>query len=1037
MDSDETKTIAEPGLPADGMTEQMPVGSSSGSVDETMQTVALANKKSGRRKRADKPDPVHYERGAAIGRYIVLDMLGRGGMGVVYLAYDPELDRRVAVKVLRTRASHRVRQRLEREARALARLSHPNVVQVYDAGVHRGLLFMAMEYIEGHALDDWCKSDPPPSWRAILDVYIQVARGITAAHDKGMVHRDVKPANLLLGHDGRVCVADFGLAAAHDPNLDSSSDGVPDSTMDTEELSGDGSGLSTARSTGSLRTSSGPEADIDQSWRSSTGSSLRARLEDSLTRTGTLMGTPAYMAPEQQASGKCSPATDQYSFCAALYSSLYRVLPFTVENVRKQLKELLRRKKELDINAPPPDHSVPHWVHAVVMRGLAPKANERYPSMHDVLAALQNDPMVRRRALVRRLGTALVALLVAGLVVALLLRKDPAAEPPCAGVTRALEGIWDGSKKAEVQTAFLATELSYATSTAARVAAVLDDYAGAWQTMATANCRATRVHQIQAESVMTVRESCLERRRQQLSSLVELYARAPDPDILSKAVKAAQELPTIDYCGDVAALTAAVPPPEDPVLRGQVASLEQRLDDLASSQRAGKAKDVLGDGLALLADTSIVDFPPLQARALFVIGQMHMDVGKYAEAQDFLRRALPLAARAKDDRLLSRVWHQLWFVLGQRLARVSEAMHLKEAVFAAAERTGELELLAASHGYLAALQGVAGQYGAAVESFRRALEMREQAPGRKRIGMARYVGNLASAQLRVGDFQDALIGSERALSLAVANLGAGHPEIALYLTNLANAQSALGKYQNAMASHERALIVAESALGREHPQVAANLNNQADVLVKVGRYDDARQRAEQALAIWTESLGEQHPYVGVALVNLGNVARATGDHQAAHERYARAEGIMRKSFGDAHPFVAHALGGHGRVSVATGDLNAAEQQLRQALAIMEKAVGSDNPDLLDSLLGLGELAIARGQRSAAVAPLERALGLAGASPAVRAEIQFTLGRALWHSDARPRARELMGEARELFKDIAHQPKLNAVEEWLAGAGGRP
>lgn len=1017
-----------------------------GDTAETMMTVPLGDvqrDRSGRRAGNKSPDPGRYERGSTIGRYMVLEFLGRGGMGVVYLAYDPELDRRVAIKVLRTRASLRVRQRLEREARALARLSHPNVVQVYDAGVHEGHLFMAMEFIEGYALDEWCKNEPAPHWRDILQVYMQVGRGIAAAHDKGMVHRDIKPANLLLGNDGRVCVADFGLAAAHESGLQSSSDGIPDSILDSSHISDKAGEKAGALDSGSITNPQSASSDGDLSLDTSGDgliskpslSSLRARLEDSMTRTGALMGTPAFMAPEQQATGACSPATDQYSFCASLYSSLYGILPFSVANIRKQLGELLRQKEELDIAPPPADSAVPTWLHDVILRGLAADADERHPSMNGLLDALGDDPMIRRRAAVRRFGWIVVGLVVVGLLVALVSQRRQQAQPSaCSGIPRALDGIWDADVAARMGTTFRATGLDYAANTASRAAAVLDEYSVEWRTMAESNCRATRVHHVQSETVMALREYCLERRRSQLHSLTQLYVEGPDRDVMNKAVQAAQALPGIDYCGDVPALTAAVPPPEDPVVRAQVVALLHRVDALANQQRAGKARDVLADGAALLADTRAVQSPHLQAHALFVVSALHMDVGTYAEAENLLRQALPLAAQGKDDRLLAKVWNQLWFTVGLRQARPAEALLLKDAVFTAAERTGDLALIAAAHGYLASLQNLSGDYELAVESFRKTLAMRERALGPGHERMAMDVGNLASAYLRLGDFEKALEGSERALALAAENLGAGHPDIALYLNNLANAQSALGKYEHAVQSYERALVVTTNSVGAEHPLVASNHNNLADMLAKTGRYAEARERAERALSIWTKGLGTKHPYVGVALVNIGGVMRTVGDHAAARTHFDRAEGIMRGAFGDDHPFVAHVLAGQGRVAVATGERKSARRILQQALAMMEKAVGPKHPDLIEPLLGLGELAIEEGAHERAVSTLERGLELAAANPAMRAEIQSVLARALWAGGDRTRAVSLVTAARAVFEQIGHETRLEQTRTWLAEHG---
>src|SRR3954453_18295126 len=153
-------------------------------------------------------------RGSAVGRYVVLERIGSGGMGVVYAAYDPELDRKVALKLLRPDRAGAVGEaalRLQREAQAIARLSDPHVVAVYDAGTLGEQVFVAMEFVEGRTLREWLKAEPR-SWSEILKAFLAAGRGLAAAHDAGLVHRDFKPDNVLLGGDGRVKVADFGLA---------------------------------------------------------------------------------------------------------------------------------------------------------------------------------------------------------------------------------------------------------------------------------------------------------------------------------------------------------------------------------------------------------------------------------------------------------------------------------------------------------------------------------------------------------------------------------------------------------------------------------------------------------------------------------------------------------------------------------------------------------------------------------------------------------------------------------------------------------
>ncbi len=315
-------------------------------------------------------------RGATIGRYIVLDRVGEGGMGVVYSAYDPELDRKVAVKLLRTARARGDggdrRARLLREAQALARLAHPNIVAVHDVGALGEQVFIAMELVGGQTLRAWQKA-APRDWRETLGVYRQAAQGLAAAHALGIVHRDFKPDNAIVDGDGRVRVVDFGLARSADEVepvaalVSSSSAAAPD-------------------------------------WEA-TPDGARAAMSATLTRTGTLLGTPGYMAPEQDG-GRAQASADQFSFCVALYEALYGQLPYRGETIA-ELRASIEEGKPAD---PPRASQVPGWLHQALLRGLAPAPGERHASMEALLAALGRDPLPRRPWLVAGVLVVVVAL---------------------------------------------------------------------------------------------------------------------------------------------------------------------------------------------------------------------------------------------------------------------------------------------------------------------------------------------------------------------------------------------------------------------------------------------------------------------------------------------------------------------------------------------------------------------------------------------------------------------------------------------------
>ena len=315
--------------------------------------------------------------GDQIGRYVVLRRLGAGGMGVVFAAYDPQLDRKIALKLLRTGIGLGEREanaRLVREAQAIARLSHPNVVAVYDVGTAGADadLYLAMEFVEGDTLTHWLRRWERP-WPEIVAMFVEAGRGLAAAHAVGLLHRDFKPDNVLVGSDGRVRVSDFGLARS--------------AVTDDE-----GGGHHPVPALSDLRTP--------------------------LTGTGAILGTPRYMAPEQLRGASVTATADQFSFCVALYEALYGQHPLPGETAAEMADGTAR------MAAPPASSVVAPALATILARGLDPQPARRFPSMTALLEQLippAPRPRPRRLALVA-FGAA--SLVLAGAGAAMVLRPD-------------------------------------------------------------------------------------------------------------------------------------------------------------------------------------------------------------------------------------------------------------------------------------------------------------------------------------------------------------------------------------------------------------------------------------------------------------------------------------------------------------------------------------------------------------------------------------------------------------------------------------
>jgi hypothetical protein len=318
--------------------------------------------------------------GALLGRYILLERLGEGGMGVVYSAHDSELNRRVALKLLRADLSPaeqgRLRERIRREARAMAQMAHPNVVTVYDVGTWEDRTFIAMEMVEGETLLQWL-ARKARSWREVVAMFSSAGQGLAAAHAAGLVHRDFKPANVLIGRDGRARVGDFGLAAL------AATAGPPTGRRACDDL---------APSTASRCT------------------------------PGSVAGTPYYMAPEQLRGDAADARSDQFSFCVALYEAISGVHPFAGESIDASLAANtgLRLRSR-------PARSIPRWLHRVLMRGLSMEPGQRHPSMSTLLRSLTRD--AARRWVALRASALVAALFLASLLALPRLERGIPREP--------------------------------------------------------------------------------------------------------------------------------------------------------------------------------------------------------------------------------------------------------------------------------------------------------------------------------------------------------------------------------------------------------------------------------------------------------------------------------------------------------------------------------------------------------------------------------------------------------------------------------
>ncbi|HEY4186974.1 MAG TPA: serine/threonine-protein kinase [Polyangia bacterium] len=825
-------------------------------------------------------------RGATIGRYLVLSLIGKGGMGEVYAAYDPELDRKVAIKVLRTSARAGVdaaegRGRILREAQALAQLSDPNVVAVYDVGTFDDRVFLAMEFVDGSTLSFWQQAQPR-TWQQIVSLYGAAGRGLAAAHRRGLVHRDFKPENAMVGRDGQVRVMDFGLARSADgqtPETLSAEDKArvsatmtaaplrltssnrpriaelerspglsaspperreivfanalpvddPNLEFDTRVLAKPGNGAN-----GSDVVTVPDGANVDRTAAAS--GALNARL----TQTGAMMGTPAYMAPEQFAGKIADARSDQFSFCVALYEALYGERPFA----GKSLNDLTRNVLAGRVRDAPTTSNIPSWLRKVLLRGLRVARDERHPSMEALLTALARDPPRTRRRW-------MAASSVAGLIVALtvgLIQASQDQKMKCRGAETKFAGVWElprpgtplSARKEAIRRAFMATGKRYAAESFSLTMNALDRYVSSWNDMHRDACEATHVRGEQSGDVLDLRMSCLQDRFNEVRALTTVFSDA-NGDVVGKAAEAVQSLRPLEQCADVATLKSVLRPPDDPDVRRAVADVRMQLADVKALGDAGKLKQARAQVSSVVEASRKTQYDPLVAEALFRTAELEGAAGNFASAVKDYEDAVWLAEATHHDEVAAEAAAELVYVTGYF-----------EDHYAEAERWS--------------------RYAGAI--------LRRMGPGHD-LAAGWLANNRALLDEKQGKFAEALVSAQEAVRIKEHALGGNHFDVAISEDNLASVLFQLGRVDEAVKRSEHALSVLSSALGPDHPRLAYLLSDSADLMIAKGRYQEAKSAAERALDIWNRDLEPGNTMLIYALVPLGRSLTELGEARKA------------------------------------------------------------------------------------------------------------------------------------------------------------
>ncbi|MCX4245365.1 tetratricopeptide repeat protein [Paraliomyxa miuraensis] len=904
-------------------------------------------------------------RGAVVGRYVILEALGAGGMGEVFSAYDPKLDRRIALKLVKLEQKEKTAQaigRLEREAQALAKLSHPNVVAVYDVGTHADRVFIAMEYVEGKTIRDWIDEAPREEtakrWQEGLALMMQAGRGLAAAHAEGLVHRDFKPANIMFNaEDGRVRVLDFGLARRYgDEDADVSNSSPRDSLVDS--LDSDPHSLSS-----------------------------RSSLRMELTQAGTVMGTPAYMAPEQFFGGSIDARTDQFAFCIVLYRVLFGIRPFVGET----FSELGRAVARGELREIPKSSPVPRGVRQALLRGLSVGREARHPSMDALLDELERAMGAGRRRLRTVAGIAGGVAIVAWLGAITMASGD--AEPPCRGAEGKLAGVWDDDVRSALSAAFEDTGVAYAAD--ARLAATerLDDYAEHWVKLRTQVCEATRVRGDQSEALMDLRIGCLDGKLRDLTALTSVLIDA-DADVVKNAATATGALPGPDECLELDREASERLQPSDPTLASAVEHVREQSAQAKALGLAGKYDDAGATAKEALAAAREAGYEPALAEVLVGLGELHERKMLAPESRAAYEEALYAAQASGHERVEALALIGLLSVWGMHLSDLDTAL----------------------------------RYGKQAEAMVRRLDT----PPEMQATIALYRGN---AYMAANKFELAI----EQLTLAV-ELSRGSPATERIhlasLNNLAATHGQQGHYREAAQTLVRSLELTEARLGPWHPTVGTNHNNLGVTYSRLEDYDKAIFHSKRALEVYTRSLGPDHPEVGRGHHNLGVVQAAIGEIQSAYESYKKALDIKSRGLGPDHMSVAFSSNNVGDTLIKLGRPEEALPYLENALRIWTSTQGEQSPNSIYGLVSLSEAYLALNQPAEAAEHVLHALELAEVGeidPVEIAKARFVAARAVWRSGGDRREAMEFAKQSKVGYEASERPspkEIATIAAWL-------
>ncbi|MEM9458243.1 MAG: serine/threonine-protein kinase [Myxococcota bacterium] len=940
-----------------------------------------------------------------IDRYTVLERIGRGGMGVVYEAHDPRLDRRVALKLIRADGRRdRLRARLLCEAKALARISHPNVLPVYDSGIVADQAFVAMALVRGRTLRRWIE-DERPSWARIVEILVALGRGLTVVHEAGLVHRDIKPENILLDQSDRPLLIDFGLARVLDEaQLDSLGHSVP------IEVGSD-----------------------------------RGRL----TQQGARVGSPAYMAPEQRDGQEVSPASDQFAYCVTAWEALFGRRPFEVDHIEHRAISI--ETGPAPISGAATFGPAARRLARALARGLRLDPRRRWPSMTSLIEALESErhrDRSRRRRAWRLGGVVSVAVLAAGSgwVVAEHGADDPVLA--CTGGALELEQVWGPEARERLMAAFDRGP-AWAESLRGRTDEQLEDYARAWQRAHEDSCVGQRRGSL-ADIAYDRRTQCLARRRSELVAVVDVLTDLRS-DRLAEVPDVLAVLGSIDQCSDDPrlALDAERVEPPSAALAPRVAEIDEQLARVDALQAAGLFAEAMHATEALADDPGLAH-EPTAAKVEYALGSTLAPMGRAQEALVSQSKALWMAEAVGDAELAVRAARDRLSILAV-LGRLDEAMRWVPHAQALARRNGDpldsihLELVLAD---LDATQGRISEARDRLVAAVAALYADDFEPTARARLMSTALGSLAYALMELGKHEDAVYYAEQALEQTEQIYGQHHPTYGLNCYRAGVVLLATRRPERAVQLLQRAVEIHEASVSPVHPNTLAAKQAYARALRAIGRLHEARELGARTLAEIVEHVGADGQHAQVAYLAQGITLMELGELEAARVHLEASLKLKRAMLKTPDEQLIPSLRYLADVELATGRLDRAQALYQEAEEIFDAGDQRHPLDRADLLSGRGGVALARGEHGAARELLEEALAVRERTvehyPQGRATLMMRLAKVRWalageNEAAREDARQTARRGLEVLGEVGAggDRQREELEQWLASVAAQP